>query len=337
MTTPTGIPSSPWKHVNKLRWLSLSLVFSLLILLPYLHIYQNYYSAHAYDLLSPAEKSIYDAVEAITEPFVSDPSKDLNALKGTTWSGTLFGLRLSDPLALLGQVAASFKMHWPLLTAVLLPVAMTLLFGRFYCGWLCPATFLYEMADKTAAVLRKAGFPVGRESRRLNRNFKYLVLAVGVGASVAMGTVAFSAVYPPAIIGRELFYMIAYSGVGAGSAFFLMTVLFDLLLTRRGFCRYVCPGGALYALLGRYRLVRIQRLPERCDDCSLCNLECQFGLDPKRDGFGQDCNNCTACIAVCPTNALTVKLAFTDQPDQGPGHKGAAYRHRHPDAQKGGA
>jgi ferredoxin-type protein NapH len=82
----------------------------------------------------------------------------------------------------------------------------------------------------------------------------------------------------------------------------------------------------LYSLLGRYRLLRIQRIVSKCNDCQKCNVVCEFGLDPLRDGFGQECNNCTACIAVCPTDALEFKIAVKDIPYQGPGHLGHDYR-----------
>ena len=41
------------RHLNKLRWTVLTLIFSMLILLPFLHLYQTYEAAHAYDLLTP--------------------------------------------------------------------------------------------------------------------------------------------------------------------------------------------------------------------------------------------------------------------------------------------
>jgi len=47
-----------------------------------------------------------------------------------------------------------------------------------------------------------------------------------------------------------------------------------------------------------------------------------------QDGFGQECNNCTACIAVCPTDALVFKIQAHDQEFQGPGHLGHAYRNQ---------
>lgn len=312
------------QHLNKLRWLSLSLVFTMLILLPYLSVYQSYTAAHAYDLLRPAEKQLYDVMEFLTGPFTNDPAEDLDVIKGTTWSGTLFGLKLSDPLAVAGQMAAELAVYLPFLMTALIPVAFTVVFGRFFCGWICPATFLYELNTNLGAWLHKAGFHIG--ARHLDRRLKYLVLFIGLVLSAMTGSVMLAAIYPPAVIGREAYYAIALGGFGTGAVFFILTLLFDLLVARRGFCRYLCPGGALYSLLGRYRLLRIKREVKDCNDCAKCNAICEFELDPMRDDFGQECNNCTACIAICPTDALIFTLHYRDLPYQGHGHLGHKLR-----------
>ncbi len=313
-----------WRHLNKLRWVSLCLVFAMLIALPYLYVYQTFVSAHAYDLLAPSEKRIYDIVEALTGRFVEDPADGLDAIKGNTWSGTFWGLQLSDPLAVVGQAAASMSLNWPFILTAAIPVLLTILFGRFFCGWICPATLIYELNSNVAAWLRFVGIRSGH--RFFDRRLKYLVLIIGLLLSALSGSVLVAGVYPPAIIGRELFYAIALQGFGIGMVLFFVTLLFDLLVARRGFCRYLCPGGALYVLLGRYRILRIQRIVENCNDCNKCNAICEFGLDPMRDGFGQECNNCTACMAICPVDAMTFSLRISDLSPQGPGHRGRAYQ-----------
>jgi ferredoxin-type protein NapH len=227
-------------------------------------------------------------------------------------------------LAALGQAAAGHALFWPFLLTALVPIAVTMVFGRIFCGWICPATLLYELNTNLAAWLRWAGLKPG--NRHFDKRIKYGVLALGLILSAATGSVMVAAIYPPAIIGRELYYLVAWGGFSAGMLFFLGTLLFDLLVSRRGFCRYLCPGGALYSLLGRYRLLRIRRVVEDCNDCAKCNAVCEFDLDPLRDGFGQECNNCTACMAVCPTDALTFTLRISDIPAQGPGHLGRQYR-----------
>lgn len=313
-----------WKHLNKLRWLTLLTVFAMLILVPYLHVYQTFVAAHAYDLLPESDKRIYDVMEKISSPFVKDPENDLDAIKGNTWSGTFWSLQLSDPLSIVGQVAGSLKIYWPFLLTGLIPVLFTLIFGRFFCGWICPATLLYELNTNLATLLRKAGLHIG--NRRYDRRLKYIVLVLGLLVAMLSGSVVFAAIYPPAVIGREIYYAVALAGFGIGAVYFLLTLLFDLLVARRGFCRYLCPGGALYSLLGHFRLFRIKRVVENCNDCAKCSAICEFGLDPLRDQFGQECNNCTACIAICPTDAMTFYISPRDIAYQGPGHIGPKYR-----------
>ncbi|MCW9048242.1 MAG: 4Fe-4S binding protein [Gammaproteobacteria bacterium] len=266
-------------------------------------------------------------MQVLTSPFISDPALGLDAIKGNTWSGNFFGYKISDPLAVVGQIASGLTIYWPFFVTGLIPIILTIIFGRFFCGWICPATFLYELNTITALWLQRLGIKTGK--KRFNRKLKYLVLAIGVAISAMTGSVLISMIYPPAIIGREIYFGIALGGFGAGLVFFVLTLLFDLLVSRRGFCRYVCPGGALYSLLGRFRLFRIKRIVENCNDCAKCNAICEFGLDPLRDGFGQECNNCTACIAICPTDALTFNINIKDVKNQGPGHLGKVYKKSH--------
>lgn len=312
-----------WRHLNKLRWLVLSIVFSMLIILPFVHVYQTYVASFSYDLLAESEKELFDVMEALTSPFVDNPAEDLDAIKGNTWSGNFYGYKISDPLSVVGQVAAGLTLYWPFILTALIPVLSTMLFGRFFCGWICPATFLYELNTIVSLWLHKYGIRLG--NRKFDRRIKYLILAVGIALSVISGAVLVSAVYPPAIIGREIYFAIALGGFGSGLVFFVFTLLFDLFVARRGFCRYLCPGGALYSLLGRYRLFRIKRIVENCNDCAKCNAVCEFGLDPLHDDFGQECNNCSACIAICPTDAMTFVINIKDLEYQGAGHLGKQY------------
>ena len=198
------------------------------------------------------------------------------------------------------------------------------MFGRFFCGWICPATLLYELNTNFAAILRRFGLHVG--NKRYDRRLKYVVLGLGVLVSVVTGTVVFATIYPPALVGREIYYAVALGGFGSGAVFFMLTFLLDLLIARRGFCRYICPGGALYSLIGRFRLFRIKRVVESCNDCAKCTSICEFGLDPLKDSFGQECNNCTACIAICPVDAMTFYVSLQDIGPQGPGHAGPKYK-----------
>jgi len=306
-------------HLNKLRWVCLASIFVTLMFIPLAAIYQNYRAAHAYDLLNSSEKLLYDFMQSVTEPFISDPAK-LDGLKGTTWSASIRGWKISDPLAVVSQSAAVRSVNATFAVTALLPLVTTLLIGRVFCGWICPATLLYELNTNFALLLNRMGLPVHRW--KLNKRIKYYVLFAGVVVTLLSGAMILAAIYPPAIIGREIYYAIAMQGLSSSAVFLLLTMVFDVLVARRGFCRYLCPGGALYSLLGRYRLLRIERDVSRCNDCNRCNSICEFGLQPMQDGFGQECNNCAACIAICPTAALQFTLSSTDRSYQGPGLQG---------------
>ena len=323
----TSTPFFLWKHLNKLRWFTLSFVFLMLIIIPLLSIYQHYAAAQGYNHLSPSATLLYDVMEFISSPFVDDPEHDLDVIKGTTWSGQLFGVKLTDPLALVGQMSAGLEFYWPFFLTALLPILATIIFGRFFCGWICPATFLYELNSNVAIWLSKFG--VINNERHFSKYLKYGILSAGIGISAITGTIIFASVYPPAVIGRELYFSIALSGFGSGTLFFVITLLFDSLVSRRGFCRYLCPGGALYSLLGRFRIFRVKRIVEACNDCAKCNAVCEFGLNPMQDDFGAECNSCSACISVCPKNAMTFTVAITDGANKGPGHLSREYRKGH--------
>ena len=100
-----------WRHLNKLRWVTLTTVFLMLVAIPMLTIYQQYVAAHAYRLLTPGQQHFYDVMETLTSPFVRFPADDLDAIKGTTWSGQFFGWRLSDPLAVVAQISAGLELY----------------------------------------------------------------------------------------------------------------------------------------------------------------------------------------------------------------------------------
>jgi ferredoxin-type protein NapH len=298
------------RHLDSLRLVVLGLVFAWLVFLPLASRYGNVEAAHAYEHLEGLERLAHHAVALIVRPFITEAGQ-LDAVKGSTWAATLFGVRLTDPLAVLGQSAARLRIHWAFAATALVPLVVTLLFGRVFCGWICPAGFIYELVDRLRSLLHRLGMPPG--DMRLDKRLRFGVLAAGLAASALGGGLAVSALYPPAVVGRELNYAILGGGVGTGALFLLATLLFDLLVARRGFCRYLCPGGALYSALGRHRLLRVQRQASRCVDCARCSQRCMFALDPMRDRFGQDCSNCGACMAVCPTGALSFGLHRRDR------------------------
>jgi len=233
---------------------------------------------------------------------MDDPSAITQSVRGSVWTFKVGSVLISDPLAGVDFTAASGVLWDPFLLTILIPVVFTLILGRVFCGWICPADLLFEVADKVrtwAGIERDIEF---------SRTTKYAVLAIGTLASFWLGTQVFAEIYPPRVISGELYLWITFGVAGAGAWFLLAIVAFEVFVSRRFWCRYMCPGGALYSLLGRHRLVRIKVSESRCTGCEKCLPVCEFGLDPMNGITGAECNNCGMCIRACAPRALGFHL-----------------------------
>lgn len=232
------------------------------------------------------------------------PETITQAVRGSVWTFKAGELVISDPLAVADFMAASRVFLEPFLMTALIPVLLSLLLGRVYCGWLCPADLLFEAAGRIREV---AGIETDVS---FARTLKYAVLAAGAAAGVIFGTQVFAEIYPPRIVSGELYLFITFGALGAGAWFFLTLVAFEIFVSRRFWCRYVCPGGALFSLLGRWRLVRLKVDAASCTSCRLCNRACEFGLDPMHGRMGPECNNCGLCVRACAPGSLVFRASL---------------------------
>ena len=86
--------------------------------------------------------------------------------------------------------------------------------------------------------------------------------------------------------------------------------LFELILSRRWWCRYICPGGAIYTTLSRFSSLRIKRNDEVCDQCGRCIPVCPYDLKPMIKYLSAECDQ---CISVCEPKALNYTLQIKPQ------------------------
>jgi len=234
---------------------------------------------------------------------LEDPKPVTQAVRGSVWTLKVGPFVISDPLAVVDFVSASRVVFDAFLITALIPILLSILLGRFFCGWLCPADLLFEAGSKIRSWARI------ETDVTFARVTKLAVLVVGIGFGAAIGTQIFAEIYPPRIVGAELYLWITFGALGAGAWFFLAILAFEIFVSKRFWCRYVCPGGSLYSLLGRWRIVRLKLVDDACIDCRLCNTACEFGLDPMRGRFGDECNNCGLCVRACGHDALVWTLA----------------------------
>lgn len=224
---------------------------------------------------------------------------------GGLWTLRLGSLELMDPLAGL-SLAASGAPSLGVLLAVLPLVLLVMLLGRFFCGWVCPYRPLLASSRWLRAKLAARGVPLGA----LDLGPKSALVSLGVLLllSLVLGLPVASYLYPPALLAREAKQLVLYGSLGLGSITVLAFFLYDVLASPSGFCRDLCPGGAVFRLLGRASPVQIQRDAAACVPCRACDEVCPLGQRPMTDRLSSGCERCGLCAAACPKDALRLGL-----------------------------
>ena len=195
-------------------------------------------------------------------------------------------------------------------------VAVSFLFKRSFCGWVCPFGLLSEkLADLGQKIFRR-NFALPRWADWPMRALKYLLL--GFFAEIifrrmdlaSLGAFLNSPFNQTADL-RLLQFFLHLSA----TALVILAILAGLSILVRGFwCRYLCPDGALTALAGLVSPTRISRDIPSCIECGKCAKACPARLPVDRLRFvrSDECSLCLECVEACPVpNTLGVNLAFT--------------------------
>jgi transcriptional regulator of nitric oxide reductase len=194
--------------------------------------------------------------------------------------------------------------------------------GRgLFCGWLCPFGALQEFASHLGRLLRLPQLePSPWWDARL-RYLKYGVLAglVGIAALVPawLDTAVEVEPFKTAITTfflREWYY-VAY----AAGLLLLSMVLF------KGFCRYLCPLGALLALGGVLRGRDWIDRREACGSpCQLCKVKCAYGAIEKNGAVRySECFGCLDCVSIHDDPKACVPLILAARKRRAPGAQDA--------------
>ena len=244
-----------------------------------------------------------------------------------------------DPLIATTAMLAGRTVIAGLLYA-LINVAAALVFGRVWCGWVCPmGSVLGWLSPKKA----RRGEQVSDRWRAV----KYLVFIVLIAAA-ALGNQTGVITDPISILTRTmttaiwptlrtmvfgiegflyqfdflwpaldvihanvllpLFQGIESVFIAAIPIFLLFGVIVALnWAAERFWCRYLCPLGGMLGIISRGAILR-REVSESCTDCGLCARECPTGTIDKAKGYASDpaeCIYCYDCAADCPVSAIS--------------------------------
>ncbi len=190
-------------------------------------------------------------------------------------------------------------------------ILAALLLGRLICGWLCPFGLLQELLYK----LPLPKLAKGAWSRRLSY-LKYFLLAVITlvpfylyhSGETALPIFCEYLCPNGFVSGLVMLFTgegFAYAFLGWSKGLLAAGVFIFAACCYRAFCRFFCPLGALYGLIGKFALLGIRVDRKRCVQCGACTRRCL--LDCKEVG-DRECIACGACRKVCPVKAISYGL-----------------------------
>lgn len=189
--------------------------------------------------------------------------------------------------------------------------------GRFACGWLCPFGLLQDLAYRLP--VRKWS-PRGGWPRLPWLPFAVLAVFV-VALPYLTGEQWFSKICPAGTLEAGLPWIILSADIrGQIGVFFvvkvvtLVALLAWMVVTRRPWCRYLCPLGAIYAAFNPISALHLQVNPAACSGCGHCRAVCPVELDPATQASSLGCIHCLECVPACPAGAISVSTVKQPAP-----------------------
>lgn len=175
-----------------------------------------------------------------------------------------------------------------------------------FCGWLCPFGALQELSARILARLNLQTFEPSPKLDRILKKLKYLLLfAILVAAFI-------SPVWTDRLVEIEPFktsitlYFTRYWPFVLWAVFAVLASTFIY----KGYCRYLCPLGAVMAILGKFRLLNwLPRRDECGSPCQLCKKSCAYE-SINRDGSidYDECFQCLDCVEIYESDQRCVPL-----------------------------
>ncbi len=232
-------------------------------------------------------------------------------IKGNLASSVILDVvPLTDPYILL---QASLSGHIPFINgiigAVIVLVFYLIVGGRVYCSWVCPVNMV---TDASAWLRLRLGI---KSTFQFARNTRYWLLALTLVLPLITGMLVWELFNPVSVMFRGIIF-----GMGWAWMVILAIFLFDLFVSKRGWCGHICPVGAFYSLLNYKGIFRVSAdKREQCDDCMDCFAVCPEPQVIKPALKGEDkgisstidfnnCTNCGRCIDICDEDVFSFSV-----------------------------
>ncbi len=182
-------------------------------------------------------------------------------------------------------------------------LAMSWLFRKSFCSWVCPIGTLSEYLWRLGKNTFGRNFHLPRWLDLPLRSAKYLLVGFFLFAVGAMSVPAIRSFLEGPFGLMEDVQMLNFFRFLSVSAALILGILIGASLFIQNFwCRYFCPYGALMGLVSLLSPLRIRRDAQLCIDCAKCAKACPSLLPVDRlvTVRSSECLGCMECVAACP-------------------------------------
>jgi cytochrome c oxidase accessory protein FixG len=242
-----------------------------------------------------------------------------------------------EPLFMFNVIERKFivfgKIFWPqdfyifavgMLTALVFIILFTLVFGRIFCGWICPQTVFMEFVFRRIEYWIEGDWTHQKRLEKAPWNREKIIKKAAKHIIFWLISFIIANVFLSYIIGYKAVFEIATDNplnhLGGLVSMIVFTFVFYgvFAFMREQVCTTICPYGRLQGVLldkdsmvitydykrGENR-AKFKKTEDReaegkgdCIDCNQCVNVCPTGIDI-RNGTQLECVNCTACIDAC--------------------------------------
>ena len=216
-----------------------------------------------------------------------------------------------------------YLLAFGLITFIVFIIAFTAVFGRFFCGWLCPQTIFLEMVFRKIETWIEGSPAQQQKLKKQPWNREKIIKTGSKNAIFWLLSFFIANTFLAYIIGTDKLIQIITENpnkhiVGLVSMVVFTTVFYLVFSRIRELvCVMICPYGRLQGVLldknsvvvaydhyrgePRGKLLKTQQTNEKrgeCIDCGLCVDVCPTAIDI-RNGTQMECIHCTACMDAC--------------------------------------
>lgn len=228
--------------------------------------------------------------------------------------------RLVYPTGVLETMLLNHRLPMELMPGMLLMVVLLLLFGRFYCGWICSAANGHRLAEeliqkdfikkRTSSLVRQWKSLRNKMSSRLRLGLPdVFAMLVGLIAGIMIFDFpALSIFNPMGVASRSIVEFGVHQRLRAD--LLLLSVPLLISLCFKSGWKSCCPEGILQGVVARFNQSLIPVVDTaQCNGCTRCQKACPVNIPVGQQIENtQNCQKCLHCIDVCPNQAISLSL-----------------------------